>query len=304
MDHRVNVVYIGNSADLIKLIHASGFSSLTQVIIEKGVEQLLTACDRCGLKPSVINQELKSKKGLSEYLGSILERENPDLVIVGIFGRKIPAGIVERYRGRIVNIHPGLLPGYRGRHPVRWAMVNGESKCGVSIHFMEETIDTGDIVYQQEVEITDADDIGTMYTKLAITASGGIDMILQKIIRQEKLERIEQQREEASYFPPRKPSDSLINWENSAREIFNLSRVSVDDYRAFTLFRGKKLEIIRCVFFEHNGGHPGRVMSITQNAIQVSTGEGSIIINSYVYGGIADNRELLSRLQPGDILGE
>lgn len=173
----------------------------------------------------------------------IASQPTTDLIISAGFSELIPAGIIQKQRVGIINIHQSFLPGYRGRHPLNWAIINGEKLTGVTIHHVNEKFDDGKIILQERVPIFDDDNIMDVYYR---TVEKGKLMLekLFNIIGTDEFIGYEQDSAKATYFPPRKPSDGEINWNEPAQKIRNLIRALSYPYPgAYFFFKGKKIII-------------------------------------------------------------
>lgn len=138
-----------------------------------------------------------------------------------------------------LNLHGSLLPKYRGRAPVNWVLVNGERETGVTLHYMTEKADAGDIVCQRRVAISHDDTALELNGKLVQVASEMLDRYLP-LLRAGKAPRQPQNHGEASYFGRRRPADGLIDWQKSSREINNLIRAVTHPYPGAFTYRGQK----------------------------------------------------------------
>jgi UDP-4-amino-4-deoxy-L-arabinose formyltransferase/UDP-glucuronic acid dehydrogenase (UDP-4-keto-hexauronic acid decarboxylating) len=127
------------------------------------------------------------------------------------------------------NLHGSLLPAYRGRVPVNWVLVNGETKTGVTLHYMVAKPDAGDIVGQKAVDIAWEDTAVTLYDKLCRASSALLNETLP-LVRTGRPPRLAQDARHASYFGGRKPEDGLIDWSWKAMRIYNLIRAVTDPY--------------------------------------------------------------------------
>jgi len=138
-----------------------------------------------------------------------------------------------------LNLHGSLLPRYRGKCPINWVLVHGETETGLTLHYMEEKPDRGDIVAQQRVPIFPDDTALTLNLKLAAAAEALWNEIYAEL-RAGTAPRRPQDHSRASYFGGRGPEDGLINWQHSARQIHNLVRAVTKPYPgAFTQVQGK-----------------------------------------------------------------
>jgi len=170
-----------------------------------------------------------------------MARHRPtDLIIVAGYPKLIPRRIIELPSIGIINIHMSLLPAYRGRHPLNWAIINGEKYAGVTIHHISEKFDEGNIICQDRISIKRYDTIADVYAK-AVRKGNSLLGKTFRMIGSRQFKGIKQDRRYASYFPPRTPKDGKINWNEPADKIRNLVRALVDPYPgAFFYYRGKK----------------------------------------------------------------
>jgi methionyl-tRNA formyltransferase len=142
------------------------------------------------------------------------------------------------------NLHGSLLPAYRGRCPVNWVLVKGEPRTGVTLHYMVEGPDAGDIVGQKEVLIEFEDTAYTLYQKLCVKARELLEELLS-LIKKGMAPRVAQNLKHGSYYGGRRPEDGKINWNWPVMQIYNLVRAVTEPYPgAFThLSEGEKLLI-------------------------------------------------------------
>jgi len=201
----------------------------------------------------------------------LIKSLNPDVIFSFYYRYMIPMDILEIPEIGAFNMHGSLLPKFRGRAPVNWVLIKGEKKTGVTLHYMVEKPDAGDIVAQKEVEIDFEDTARTLFLKLAIAARELLREILP-LIETRQFKRIPQTGE-SSYFGGRKPEDGIINWEEDAVTIYNLIRAVTHPYPgAFTYLDGKKLFIWWAKPVEgETKTKPGTI--ITKNPLVVSTGK-------------------------------
>jgi len=154
------------------------------------------------------------------------------------------------------NMHGSLLPKFRGRAPVNWVLVKGETVTGVTLHHMTEKPDRGDIVGQRAVPITDEDTALTLHGKCAAAAGDLIREVWPRI-EEGTAPRIPQDPAQASYFGRRRPEDGRIDWSLSARECFNLVRAVTHPYPgAFTTAGDRKLFVWKAKLLPEEPSRP------------------------------------------------
>jgi methionyl-tRNA formyltransferase len=152
------------------------------------------------------------------------------------------------------NLHGSMLPAYRGRAPVNWVLVNGERRTGITLHYMVEAPDAGDIVGQKEVLIDFEDTARTLYQKLCVKGKELLEEVLP-LIAKGVAPRLAQDLKQGSYFGGRKTEDGQIDWSWPVMQIYNLVRAVTEPYPgAFThLPEGEKLLIWWALPEEGNG---------------------------------------------------
>lgn len=168
---------------------------------------------------------------------------NPDVIFSFYYRRMICREILDLPRLGAFNLHGSYLPYYRGRCPVNWVIINGEKQSGVTLHYMVEKPDAGDIVGQKVVAIETSDTAKTLYEKLCVKAKELLDEVLP-VIKKEQIPRKKQNLEEGSYYGGRRPEDGRIDWNKSADEIFNLIRGVTEPYPGAFAFLDNDEKII------------------------------------------------------------
>ena len=151
-------------------------------------------------------------------------------VLFSFYYRKlVKQEVIDLFPSGCYNLHGSLLPAYRGRAPVNWVLVNGESETGVTLHHMTTKPDAGDIVSQQRIAIDPEDTAMTLMGKVREAAGGLLDETLP-LIRDGKAERHPQDESEATVYPRRTPEDGRIDWSMSAEGVHNLVRAVTRPY--------------------------------------------------------------------------
>ncbi|WP_433195626.1 methionyl-tRNA formyltransferase [Nocardia sp. CA-107356] len=192
----------------------------------------------------------------------LVKRAEPDVIVVNSWYTWMPAELYTMPTHGTLNLHDSLLPEFTGFSPVLWALISGESETGLTVHRMDEGLDTGDILVQRSLPIGPTD------TGTALVLRG-IDLIPGAL--QEALHALEsgtaqwkpQRKSERTYFHKRSERDSRIDWTWSALDLERFVRALSDPYpRAFTYYRGERIEVLEAVISEARyGGTPGRVIA-------------------------------------------
>lgn len=165
----------------------------------------------------------------------------PDVICVVAYGKILPKEILEIPKLGCINVHGSLLPKYRGAAPIQWAVLNGEKITGITTMYMDEGMDTGDMILKEEVEIGPEETTGELWQKLS-KLGGEILVKTLKLIEEGKAPR-EKQTEEATLAPMLNKEMALIDWENSdANKIHNLIRGLNPIMGAYSYIDGKKIK--------------------------------------------------------------
>jgi methionyl-tRNA formyltransferase len=204
-----------------------------------------------------------------------------------------------------LNLHGSLLPRYRGRAPVNWALVNGETETGVTLHFMTGKPDAGEIVAQRTVAIGFEDTAAVLFGKIVV-ASRELMRETLPLLRAGTAPRVPQDLSTGSYCRGRRPEDGRIDWSRPAVEIHNLVRAVSRPYPgAFTELLGKRLFVWKGypLTREAQGAGPGRVVATDREsgAALVATGDGVFRLDVCQVEGEPDRRG--ADLPPGALLG-
>jgi len=220
---------------------------------------------------------------------ALLRRLAPDVLFSFYYRKILGREILNIPPAGAYNLHGSLLPAYRGRCPVNWVLVNGETKTGVTLHHMVEKADAGDIVGQREVPIEFTDTALSLYRKLE-EAAEGLLLEMFPLIAVGKAPRLPQDPSGASKFGGRRPEDGKIDWRWPARRIYDLIRAVTIPYPgAFTGLPGGQKMIVWWGLPEVSGqggegDHPG-LIEAGDRRVLVRTGKGSLSLLDVETGG-------------------
>lgn len=204
----------------------------------------------------------------------------PEILFSFYYRRMLTEKILQLASGGAFNLHGSLLPAYRGRCPVNWVLVQGESQTGVTLHHMVRQADAGDIVGQRAVAITSEDTARTLYDKLCTAAGALLDELLP-LLKEGRAPRMPQNIALGSYFGGRRPADGRIDWHWPGVKIYNLIRAVTDPYPgAFgVLPDGSQLTVWWAKPLDDTGDEvpplPGRI-GISAGVVWVETGAGRL----------------------------
>lgn len=170
----------------------------------------------------------------------LFKSHQADIVVVVAYGRILPETYLKAFPNGAINVHFSLLPKYRGAAPVNWAIVNGETKTGVTTMMMDAGLDTGDILLQRETAIDAEENAIDLMARLSFEGANLLSETLKKFDEIEPRRQIEA---EASYAPMLTKEEGAINWESRAATINNHIRGFQPFPTCFTFYQGKKMTI-------------------------------------------------------------
>ncbi|XHA15243.1 bifunctional UDP-4-amino-4-deoxy-L-arabinose formyltransferase/UDP-glucuronic acid oxidase ArnA [Citrobacter farmeri] len=222
----------------------------------------------------------------------------PDVIFSFYYRHLLSDAILALAPAGAFNLHGSLLPKYRGRAPLNWVLVNGESETGVTLHRMVKRADAGAIVAQQRVAISPDDTALTLHHKLCQTARRVLEQALPAIERKE-IHDVQQNESEATYFGRRTPEDSFLTWNRPATTLHNMVRAVAAPWPgAFSYSGTQKFTIWSSrVHAQHQTAQPGTVISVSPLLIACSEGALEVVT------GQAGNGITVQGAQLAQILG-
>lgn len=229
-----------------------------------------------------VYQPLKARE---ESFVETLKELNPELIVVVAFGQILPKSILNIPKYGCVNVHASLLPRYRGAAPLNWVIINGEEKTGVTTMYMDEGLDTGDMILKSEIPLDDEITAGELHDKMMIDGAQVLKETID-LISKGQAPREKQNNENTCYSPIMNKSLGNIDWNKSAKDIHNLIRGINPWPSAYTTYEAQTMKIWKTkVINENSYKKPGTILSVGKEGIEVSTGEGSIQIKEIQMSG-------------------
>ncbi|GIQ67689.1 methionyl-tRNA formyltransferase [Xylanibacillus composti] len=248
----------------------------------KGRKRMLTpppvkaAAEKHGI-PVLQPEKLRAPESVED-----IRRLRPDLIVTAAYGQILPKSVLELPQFGCINVHASLLPKYRGGAPIHYAVINGESKTGVTIMYMAEGLDTGDMISKIEVPITSEDTTGTLHDKLS---AAGAELLIETVpkLLAGTASREPQDDALASYAPNITREDERIDWSKSAAAIHNQVRGLNPWPVAFTTLDGQvwkiwRTEVVRTDAAPDVHRPAGAVVSAEDGRIVVQTGTGHLAL--------------------------
>ena len=205
----------------------------------------------------------------------------PDLIVCVAYGGFLVRSILDIPPLGSINLHPSLLPKYRGASPVQWAVIRGESKTGVTIFYIGEGMDNGDVILQREVQIQPEENSEVLFNRLIPV---GVTLLLEavRLINQKKAKSIKQNDQEATFAPKITKEDGLIDWKMKGMEIVNRVCGLLPWPVAFTFIllhdRWQEFRVFKANWEKEKvSASPGKVLSCEDNVLRIACADGVII---------------------------
>ena len=209
-----------------------------------------------------------------------LRELQPEAIVVVAFGQIIPKTVLDLPPCGCINVHPSLLPKYRGAAPIQWALINGEEETGVTIMLLDETEDTGDIILQRRVSVAPEDNAATLSDRLASTAATLLVEVLDASPKNAPPPHTPQNHDQATHAPKLTKESGHVNWEVSANNICNLVRGTAIWPGAYTFLNGElRVKILKChvmVDGPEKNVPPGYIVVTPQRDLVVGTSAGTV----------------------------
>ena len=240
-----------------------------------GRKQILVSSEvkKCAVERGIpVFQPIKIKDDYQAVLDA-----KPDIIITAAFGQFIPKIVLDYPRLGAINVHGSLLPKYRGGAPIQKSIINGETETGITIMYMAPKMDAGDIIAQRSIPILDSDDNGSMFCKLSIL---GRDLLIETLpsIIDGTNPRIPQDETKVTYSYNITHEEQFIDWNKSAREVFNQVRGLAPNPTALTSINNVVIKIFETKVVDKEFiGKPGEVVSLNKELV-VACGLGAISI--------------------------
>ncbi|NLK00474.1 MAG: methionyl-tRNA formyltransferase [Clostridia bacterium] len=223
-----------------------------------------------------IQPESVNSKGALE----IIARWDPEVVVVTAYGQILGVELLGLPPLGCINLHASLLPKYRGAAPIHWAVINGEKKTGVTTMYMDEGMDTGDIILQEDISIEPTSTAGDLHDELAERGSKVLLKTLHQL-SEGKITRTEQDHDLATYAPPLKNEDAAIDWNKKAGEIVNHIRGMNPWPGAYTIFNDMILKVWGAKVRDNIiDGKPGEIIKTNhEEGFIVQARDGQVLVS-------------------------
>jgi len=205
-----------------------------------------------------------------------------DLGVLAFVTDIVPARVFNAPRLGSICYHPSILPRYRGASAINWAVINGETKTGLTIFWVDEGIDTGDILLQKEVEVGPDETTGAVYFDKLYPLGVAAVLDAVELIAQGQAPRLPQDHSKGTYDPPCDEKVAGLNWSRPAREVYNFIRGCDPQPGATTTFRGEKVKLFNARFLEEaHAAAPGEILEVAEKGVQVAVPGGAILVTRF-----------------------
>lgn len=275
----------------------------------RGMKMIASPVKEFAVQNNIDVYQPEKIKNNVEFINKIKEI-TPDVICVVAYGKILPKEILEIPKLGCINLHGSILPKYRGAAPIQWAILNGDTKTGVTTIYMDEGMDSGDIILKEEVLIEENETTGELWDRLS---NIGANLLVKTIkeIENNTAPRIKQ-KEEFTLAPMLNKEMSKIDWNTmNSKKIKNLVRGLNPIMGTFTMYQGKKIKIWKVETVQENfeNKKPGEILvADDKKGLTIKTIDGAINVleiqaESAKRMGVCDFLRG-NKLEVGDILGE
>lgn len=291
MATKPRILFMGTPAfalPALEMLHGGGYpiaAVVTQPDRPAGREKKETAppvkqmAQKFGL--TVLQPESVKDPSFLEALGAA----RPDLVVVAAFGQILPKAVLDFPPLGCLNIHPSLLPAYRGAAPINWSIIRGEKQTGVTIMLMNEGMDSGDILTQEQTPIGRTETYGELHDRLALQGAALLVKTIDRVVSG-AAQRQKQDSSRATFAPRLNRETGRIHWRHPAGDIVNLIRGLNPSPAAYTLLGRQDLKIFTAAARPGSPQEPpGSVATATPEGLPVAASDGYVVLKEVQLAG-------------------
>ncbi len=242
-----------------------------QVLTAPGVKTLAQDADIPVIQPEKVRE--------ASALTQIKDWE-PEIIVVMAYGQILPQKLIDIPSRAIINLHASLLPKYRGASCIQGPLKAGDSKTGWSVIHVEKKLDAGNVICQQEIEISPQETGGELHDRLAQCAPAALEEALRIFENQDVVEGEKQDEAATSYVPKLLRDDGRIDWNQTAEEIERLIRAYHPWPGTFAMLKGKRLKIFPPTEISSSSGKPGECLGMTHEGIGIACAQGSLVLKN------------------------
>lgn len=238
-----------------------------------------------------------------------IRQTNADIAVVCSYNKKFPPELLKSVKGGIVNVHPSLLPDYRGANPYSNVIINDEKETGITLHFMDENFDTGNMIAQKKVHIEKNETMGTLFNRMNYLCAEFLSDFLKQYEENSQIETIPQPQGDFKKAPAidAKNMRNFINWGQDAAYLERFVRALNPFVSAMTNFRGIFMKVFSAKYSDKKPKQEPGTICYVKDSIGVATGNGILYITALQFGSymICDAKEFIEKFKPqvGEKLG-
>lgn len=215
----------------------------------------------------------------------LIRKLKPDIIVVVAYGQILPKEILDIPSYGCINVHASILPKYRGAAPINWVIINGEKTTGVTTMYMDEGLDTGDMILKSEIEIGENETAEELHDRLSVLGAQVLNDTL-KDFSEGKINRTKQNHDEATHTHRLTKELGEIDWSKDAKDIKNLVRGLRPWPTAYTFYKGNMMKIWKASVKEGNTNNKqGEIIEVNNEGIYVATGSNILIIEELQFSG-------------------
>jgi methionyl-tRNA formyltransferase len=229
---------------------------------------------------------LQPGKASDDLFCAEIRAKEPDLIVVVAFGQILKKKLLDIPKWGVINVHASLLPCLRGAAPIQWTILNDETKTGLTVMQMDEGMDTGPILFQEEVPVLEDETAGHLHDRLAALAG---DLMARSMERMSgsMVKATPQDHTKATYAPKIVKELSLVDWKEDAAKVS--ARIRGMDPRpgAYTIWEENEIKLFASTVIERHReeGSPGQVLGLREGCLFIGTGRGTIGVRELQYPG-------------------
>ena len=282
VEKEINIVFMGTPEFSVPILQGLINNYHVKAIVTQpdklvGRKSILTEppIKKCGKENNILVIQPKNIKEEYEEIIAL----NPDIIVTCAYGQILPKELLDYPKYGCINVHASLLPKLRGGAPIHRAIINGDKETGITIMYMDEDMDTGDIISQESIVITDKDTASTLHNKLSLLGKELLLKTLPSILNRTNA-RIKQNESEATYAFNIKPEDEKIDFSKTKREIFNQIRGLSSFPGAYCFLEGKRLKIWEAKLGDnvYTSKLDGEICQVNNEGISIKVNNGELII--------------------------
>ncbi|MCI5839130.1 MAG: methionyl-tRNA formyltransferase [Peptoniphilaceae bacterium] len=282
----INTAFMGSpqfAIPTLEMLNKSDEINVSLVISQKDKKRNRNKISPTEVKKYALKKGLKvftpDSVNSEEFLIS-LDEFKIDFIIVVAFGQFIGEKLLNKYRNRIINLHPSKLPKYRGSSPIQYTLLNGDKRASVTSMLIDKGMDSGDLLLQKETEVLESDDFYSLSKKLSLL---GAEVILDTILDFDNLfnNRISQNENDVIITEKINKNHGKINWNMTGKQIFDLCRALIDYPKAFFEYKDIYLKTETINYERYYSSIPGFVKEVNtkEGYIKIECSDGAIVLN-------------------------